>query len=443
LPPFGSTIDWSKGIEWNVTIPVRPGKLGFYTGYPNSDGNVLFAITADIIDAADNFTLAVYSVKDGHELWHSDFSGIFVPGSTLWDFFGPIKDGVMTVFDKNTARWWAFNDNTGEKIWGPTTPYENAWDLFPNGIIAYGKLYAGTYAGRLYCHDMKTGNLQWTYTLPLSGSDTPYGDYPLSANSLSSGISVADGKLYAVTGEHTPNSPYWLGGAMYCINASTGDLVYKTPGWWSDSPAIADGYALDHNCYDGTIYCFGKGQTAVTVMAPDTAVTLDDSIVIKGTVMDQSPGTMDYAGNQLNSKGSPAIADAYMTQWMEYLYQQKTMPNNATGVPVSIDVIDANNNFRHIGTATSDITGAYSLMWKPDIPGKYTLIASFAGSESYWPSSSETSFGVEIGATPAPTAVAQTGLATTSDLMTYMAVGVIAIIIAIAIGFALVLRKRP
>jgi len=50
-----------------------------------------------------------------------------------------------------------------------------------------------------------------------------------------------------------------------------------------------------------------------------------------------------------------------MTEWMEYLYQQQPMPTNATGVPVSIDVIDANGNYRNIGTATSDTTGAFSL----------------------------------------------------------------------------------
>ncbi len=37
------------------------------------------------------------------------------------------------------------------------------------------------------------------------------------------------------------------------------------------------------------------------------------------------------------------------------------MPTNATGVPVNIDAIDANGNYRNIGTATSDTTGALSL----------------------------------------------------------------------------------
>ena len=57
---------------------------------------------------------------------------------------------------------------------------------------------------------------------------------------------------------------------------------------------------------------------------------------------------------------------------------------------------------------TSDAYGAYSFMWTPDIPGKYTVVATFAGSESYWPSYAKTSFGVDEAPEPSvvPTAPA-------------------------------------
>ena len=88
-------------------------------------------------------------------------------------------------------------------------------------------------------------------------------------------------------------------------------------------------------------------------------------------------------------------------------------PNNATGVPVTISVIDANGNFRKIGTTTSDATGFYSFQWIPDIAGKYTVIATFAGSNAYYGSSAETSFVVE--AAPAPTPAPTTAPASTTD----------------------------
>jgi hypothetical protein len=131
-----------------------------------------------------------------------------------------------------------------------------------------------------------------------------------------------------------------------------------------------------------------------------------------------------------------------MSQFMAYLYMQKPEPTNTTGVPVSIDVIDSNGNYRTIGTTTSDASGAFSFQWTPDIPGKYTVIATFAGSTSYWPSSAESAFAVSEAPSVAPTATPQSNLATTADLMTYMVAVAIAIIIAIAIVGFLILRKH-
>ena len=133
-----------------------------------------------------------------------------------------------------------------------------------------------------------------------------------------------------------------------------------------------------------------------------------------------------------------------MTAWMNYLYGQQPKPANSTGVNVDIYVLDANNNYRQIGTTTSNSDGFYSLSWKTDIVGKFTVFANFAGSESYYPSNAVTAFTVEsAAATSAPTQQALVGLVTTNDLMMYLAVSVIAIIIAIAIVGLLLLRKRP
>ena len=83
---------------------------------------------------------------------------------------------------------------------------------------------------------------------------------------------------------------------------------------------------------------------------------------------------------------------------MEYLYEQQPIPTNATGVTVTLDAVDPNNNFVHIGTATSDISGTFHYVWSPTIEGEYTIIATFAGSKSYGASYAETAIGV----TPAP-----------------------------------------
>ncbi len=79
---------------------------------------------------------------------------------------------------------------------------------------------------------------------------------------------------------------------------------------------------------------------------------------------------------------------------------QQQCPTGVTGVPVSIEVLDSDSKYRQIGTSTSDGSGAFSFTWTPDITGAYTLVASFAGSESYDPSSAEAFF---TSGEPAPT----------------------------------------
>ena len=142
--------------------------------------------------------------------------------------------------------------------------------------------------------------------------------------------------------------------------------------------------------------------------------------------------------------GVPAVSDASVTHWMEYVYKQQIKPTNTTGVPVSLDVIDSNNNLRHIGDTTTDMTGTFGYVWKPDIPGKYTIVATFPGSQSYYGSSAETYFNVGEAAQPTP---APTQASTQSMADTYILTGIAGIIVAIAVvGAILVLlitKRRP
>jgi hypothetical protein len=123
---------------------------------------------------------------------------------------------------------------------------------------------------------------------------------------------------------------------------------------------------------------------------------------------------------------------------MEYLYMQKPMPANATGVEVTLFTLDPNGNFYEIGTATSDASGAYSLLWEPPVSGKYIIYATFGGTESYWGSTAETALGVSEApaTTPAPTPPP----ASMTDA--YLAGSTVAIIVAIGIAVVLILRKH-
>jgi hypothetical protein len=178
----------------------------------------------------------------------------------------------------------------------------------------------------------------------------------------------------------------------------------------------------------------------MTVTAPDTAAPLGASVTIKGTITDISAGTKQKEQAARFPNGVPAVSDAAQAQWMEYVYMQKGRPSNTTGVPITLSVVDANGNFRDIGTTTSN-DGFYSLNWKPDISGAYTVYASFTGSESYWPSHAVSAFSVDPAApTVAPTA---TPTESTADLYFVPAIaGLFVAIIVVGLLIILVLRKR-
>jgi hypothetical protein len=133
------------------------------------------------------------------------------------------------------------------------------------------------------------------------------------------------------------------------------------------------------------------------------------------------------------------VADENQSDWMKYVYMQFARPADVVGVEVVISVFDSNNNYYEVGRATSDENGYFHCTFTPPVPGEYTIYAKFAGSKSYYGSSAETFINVE--SAPAETPPPTPTPAPMTD--TYIVGSTIGIIIAIVIGFALLLlRKR-
>jgi len=194
--------------------------------------------------------------------------------------------------------------------------------------------------------------------------------------------------------------------------------------------AIADGYMVYLNLYDMQIYTVGKGPSATTVTASPKVSVQGSSVLIEGTVTDIATGTTQKEQAARFPNGVPAVSEDSMSAWMEYVYMQKPRPMNTIGVEVVLSVLDANSNFREIGKVTTDSDGFYTLNWKPDIEGPYTVYASFDGSESYWPSHAVSSFAVD----PAPQATTtQKPVAAVPQTEMYVLGIGVAIILAIAI----------
>ncbi len=458
----------SKCYSWNVTIPtglntraelgansikVYPGDRIVGMDYNQSRVRV-WAIPINDITATR--TAAVATPQALSTLYDKTWAAPteWVEGANTLHYTGATNyvddpvygTGIIAVWDKELRTHYGFSVVDGTYQWA--TESENYLDQYGWGnaehtwYFAYGKLYSVGVGGIMYAYDLANGHTAWTYNLT-----DPYNE-PVTGENWWGWIDlITDGKIYIGTLEHSANNPIPRGGPFACVNATDGSEIFRVNGMmretrWGGNPIIGDSIIAGMDTYDNRIYAMGKGPTQLTANAPDVSVDLGKSVVIKGTVTDISAGTKDSAIALRFPNGVPAVSDESQSAWMLYVYKQFERPTNASGVPVSISVIDANGNFRTIGTTTSDSTGAYSFSWKPDIAGAYTVYATFAGSASYWGSSATNAFTVDEAA--APTAAPTAAPPNAADM--YLLPGIAAIIVVIIIvGAATILvgmRKK-
>ena len=325
---------------------------------------------------------------------------------------------------------------SGQVAWGTQLSYP--WGVFGSYHVssAYGLYFCNSYDG-VHGINYTNGKEEWVFHAYTPYQfETPYQGPNGEEYAFHIGIQAADGKVYVSSAEHTPSQPATRGLKLYCLNAITGEQLWNYSASQLDESrtftgAIADGYLAFASQYDSVMYVFGKGLTQTTVDAPLTAVTQGDSIIVKGTVLDQSPAQPD----------TPCVSEASMSAWMEHLHMQLPHPVDTTGVPVSIDVLDPNGNYKHIADVTSDVSGTFSYLWTPEITGKYSVTATFAGSSSYSSSYGETAVGV-VAAPEVPTPTEpEAPVDNTMLLYGILAAVVIAIILAI-VAILSVLRKR-
>ncbi len=448
-----STQAAKEGYSWNVTIPKNlPGSVQaayFNDRVVGSNLGGGFGASA----APSNVAMWGISLKDGQEgqvlfnkQWASPSHWVSGNETISWATFSQQSE-IGILWSKELRQHYGVSLETGNLIWGPT-PSQYYLDIYEGTVltshlVAYDKLFACGVAGIMYCYDVKNGHLLWNYTVK-----DPYTESMFASNWWIGITFITDGKLYVGTGEHSPNQPLPRGAPFLCLNATTGDLIWRANGLfrqtgWGGLAIIGDSIMATMDTYDMQLYAVGKGPTTMTVDAPLNGIPLGSSVTIRGTVNDNSPSTQSDALLLRFPNGVPAVSEESMSDWMLYLYKQFAKPINATGVPITLSVVDGNGNYRTIGSTTSDADGFFKYNWQPDIPGTYTVYASFEGSRAYYPSHAVTAFSVDSAATPAPTQQVLTGLATSAELMMYIVGATVAIIIAIVVVGLLIIRKRP
>ncbi len=463
--PVGAVLNSTlrDSYSWNVTIPTLPSgseiryivRDDILIGSANIRavfGQAHFGgIGADTAASYATFwTISLKPGSRGNLVWMKDFPA---PAGNVTRQFGPLdaESRVFFMSDKETMQWSGYDLDTGNRLWGPIGQTRD-FNFYPTigsggvsqiGFVAYGKLYTGGYGGEMFCYESKTGKLLWKYNNTNSGLETPWGLYPIFPGA------IVDGKIYVYSGEHSPNAPTYKGSRVRCLNATTGEEIWTLLSWASVGAfadlgfPVADGCMAYLNAYDMRVYGIGKGPSKTTVEAPMTATVLGSSLMIRGTVTDISAGTAQKEQAARFPNGVPAVSDASMGVWMEYVYMQKPRPRDVTGVPVVLSVLDSNGNYREIGRVVSNSDGFYTLNWKPDIEGQYTVFAEFGGSESYWPSRAVTSFAVDpVPAVPAEPEPAPPSISDTYFLPVVAGFAVAFIIVIVLLAMLLIKKRK-
>ncbi len=371
-------------------------------------------------------------------------------GAQLWSrYINGIEQKAEAVTSSNGVMFCSLNDRhfmaidmkTGVQKWSSQQtefPWGNFWAY--GEATGYGKVYGLSYAG-VYAFDDTNGNILWHYGSGDSGEETPYGTWPFG----SIDPIIADNKVFAPTSEHSPTL-YYRGQRLHVIDVNSGKAVWTLMGYYTVQ-AVAEDTLFATNAYDGNKYAFARGNTSTTVATDLTRLSQGQSTWITGTIMDMSPA----------QPNTPCVSKDSMSGWMEYLHMQQPCPTNITGVPVTLSALKSDGTSVTIGTAMSNAYGIYSFKWTPPSEDAYTVIAKFAGDDSYFSSNAVTTVTVGPTASAQPTTtpspstsvspsteptVAPTSPGTFAGSDLYIIVAAAVIVIVVLAVAVVILRRR-
>jgi outer membrane protein assembly factor BamB len=183
-------------LAWKTYVP-GGGKTGIGTTY--GDGMVFPG-------SFENQQMAL-DAKTGAVLWNTLTKGPMIFSGSYYEgkfFRGGTDDNTM----------YCFNATNGQILWTYTPDTDG---YFVTGCaVAYGMVYELNKDGYLYALDVETGNLVWKYTGP---GTILWSGFP----------TVADGKVYATTGEVAAYGGEVGTSEFACLDAYTGRLIWKLP----------------------------------------------------------------------------------------------------------------------------------------------------------------------------------------------------------------------
>ncbi len=202
--------DNSYVYAWNFTDPSKQPILAWQT-YVSGGGSVGSGVQygdGKVFPGSSEPHQVALDARTGNVLWDTNtkasmiFSGAYADGKF---FRGGAHDNTFYAFNASDGKIaWTYNPGTADGYWC-------------TGVaVAYGMVYELNKDGKLYALDENTGQPVWNYTGP--------GPLMFPGNPT-----IADGKVYATTGQAATYGDVNSTSEFACLDAYTGQLIWKLP----------------------------------------------------------------------------------------------------------------------------------------------------------------------------------------------------------------------
>ncbi|MCL2359535.1 MAG: PQQ-binding-like beta-propeller repeat protein [Candidatus Bathyarchaeota archaeon] len=235
---------------WDFSDPSKPPTrawIAYVYGGGTTGSGITYGEGKVFPGSFENHQMAL-NAKTGTILWDTPTTGPMI-------FSGSYSQGrfVRGGTDDNTL--YCFNATNGDILW----TYNPGTDgYFTVGTaVGYGTVYALNKDGCLYAVDIETGNLTWSYPGPgpMLFPGTP---------------TVADGKVYATTGQDAQFLDQVGGSEFACLDALTGSVLWKLS---TEALAPRESVAVAY----GNLYMIpGNVTTAVDTISGSEYATSDE-----------------------------------------------------------------------------------------------------------------------------------------------------------------------
>jgi outer membrane protein assembly factor BamB len=241
---------YSYVYAWDFSDPSHPPTLAWqtYVAGGGSEGSGVQYGDGKVFPGSSEPHQVALDAETGDVLWETETKASMI-------FSGAYSNGKFFRGGAHDNTFYAFNATNGETLW---TYYPGTDDgYWCTGVsVAYDMVYELNKDGNLYALNVNTGKLIWKYKGPgllmFPGNPT-----------------VADGKIYATTGQAATYGNVSSTSEFACLDAYTGQLIWKLP---IEAFAPRESVAIAY----GNLYIIpGEVTTAVDSISSDEYETLN------------------------------------------------------------------------------------------------------------------------------------------------------------------------